>query len=224
MRVLGVDGWSRGWIGIELYDGRFAADHVALTLADIIKSNYYDVITVDIPLGLLDRGFRQADIESKKELGPRSSSVFMTPPRPVLNQDLFATANALSRVLTGSGLSQQSYALRHRVLEADELFDDGETLPFFETHPEVSFTKMGDGPASFSKKTWRGQHDRMLLLEAHGIAIPAELGEAAQVPPDDILDAAAAAWSAHRIANGLCGTIPRPPQLNERGQRVAIWY
>jgi predicted RNase H-like nuclease len=54
--------------------------------------------------------------------------------------------------------------------------------------------------------------------------VPAELGEAGKVPPDDILDAAAAAWSAHRIANNLCGTIPNPPQINERGQRVAIWY
>ncbi len=224
MRVLGVDGWSKGWVGIELNDGRFAADHIALSLAGIIKSNGYDVITVDIPLGLFESGLRQADIASRKELGPRASSVFLTPPRPVFQEGSFASANALNRVLTGLGLSQQSYALRQRVLEADELFDDGETLRLFEIHPEVSFAKMGGRPAPFSKKTWQGQHDRVERLEAHGITIPAKLGKAAQVPPDDILDAAAAAWSAHRIAMNRCGTIPIPPQINERGQRVAIWY
>jgi hypothetical protein len=39
---------------------------------------------------------------------------------------------------------------------------------------------------------------------------------AAEAPPDDILDAAAT-WSADRIANRLCGTIPKPPEINERG-------
>jgi hypothetical protein len=40
-----------------------------------------------------------------------------------------------------------------------------------------------------SKKTWHGLRDRMTRLGARGIAIPAELGVAAEAPPDDILDA-----------------------------------
>jgi predicted RNase H-like nuclease len=224
VRVLGVDGWSKGWIAVELVDGQFAAAHTAPALVDLIRSGDYATITVDIPLGLLDSGFRKADIESKRKLGPRGSSVFATPPRPVFAQESFAAANALSRELTGSGLSQQSYALRRRVLEADDLFDDGATLPLFEIHPEISFMMMGGGPALMSKRTWHGQHDRMTRLGAHGIVIPTEIGDAAAAPPDDILDAAAAAWSAHRIANNQCGSIPNPPQINERGQRVAMWY
>jgi predicted RNase H-like nuclease len=124
------------------------------TLADFIRSNHHATITADIPLGLLDSGFRQADKESAAKLGPRRSSVFPTSPRPVLDQESHAAANALSRELTGSGLSRQSYALRARIFEADELFDDGATLPLFEINPEVSFMMRGDGPASMSKKTW----------------------------------------------------------------------
>jgi predicted RNase H-like nuclease len=224
VRVLGVDGCSKGWIGIELLDGRFAAAHIARTLSDIIQCNDYDTITVDIPLGLLDSGFRHADIEAKKKLRSRGASVFPTPPRPVFEQDSYDAANMLNRELTGSGLSQQSYALRQRILEADELFDDGVVLPLFEIHPEISFMMMGHGPASMSKKTWRGQHDRAARLAAQGITIPSELGAADAVPPDDVLDAAAAAWSAHRIAMKSCATIPNPPQINERGQRIAMWY
>jgi hypothetical protein len=32
------------------------------------------------------------------------------------------------------------------------------------------------------------------------------------------------AWSAHRIATNSGGCLPDPPQMNERGQRIAIWY
>lgn len=219
-----MDAWSKGWIGIELVDGRFAGAHAAPALGDLIESNDYTAITVDIPLGLLDSGFREADIESALILGPRRSSVFRTPPRPVLLEQSFEAANARHRELIGIGLSQQSYALRTRLLEANELNDDRGTLRLYEVHPEVSFTMMGNGPASMSKKTWHGQRDRIARLESNGIVVPTDLGAAAAASPDDILDAAAAAWSAHRIATNVSGSLPNPPQINERGQRVAIWY
>jgi hypothetical protein len=36
--------------------------------------------------------------------------------------------------------------------------------------------------------------------------------------------AAAAAWSAHRIATGRGVSLPDPPQRNAGGQVLAIWY
>jgi predicted RNase H-like nuclease len=38
-----------------------------------------------------------------------------------------------------------------------------------------------------------------------------------------VLDAAAAAWSAHRIALGTAGSFPDEPEVVD-GLRVAIWY
>jgi predicted RNase H-like nuclease len=38
------------------------------------------------------------------------------------------------------------------------------------------------------------------------------------------LDAAAVAWSAQRIAVGAANCLPDPPERNERGQRLAIWF
>jgi predicted RNase H-like nuclease len=42
-------------------------------------------------------------------------------------------------------------------------------------------------------------------------------------PIDDVLDAAAAAWSANRIAKGEAVSLPDPPESKD-GLQVAIWY
>jgi predicted RNase H-like nuclease len=38
-----------------------------------------------------------------------------------------------------------------------------------------------------------------------------------------VLDAAAAAWSAHRIATGCAVSYPDPPQRTDDGDEIAIW-
>jgi predicted RNase H-like nuclease len=223
VRVLGVDAWVKGWVGVELVDGEFAAAHSAAQLADLLSVDTYDAIAVDIPMGLLDKGFRTAERAARVELGARRSSVFATPPRPVLLEPAFDAANALSRELTGQGLSRQSFALGPRILEADSLYSAG-SWPLFEVHPEVSFTMMGGGPPASSKKTWHSLQDRMGRLASAGIVVPGDLGAAAQAGADDVLDAAAAAWSAHRLAMGVGVSLPDPPQINERRQVSAIWF
>ncbi|OBF98931.1 hypothetical protein A5772_13910 [Mycolicibacter sinensis] len=223
MRVLGVDAAGKVWVGVELVDGQFARAVTAARLVDLPDLADYAVVAVDIPLGLLDKGFRLADTAARSLVGPRRSSVFLTAPRPVLLADSHHAASILHRQLTGMGLSQQSFALRTRIVEADALYSD-DSLPLFEVHPELSFTMMGDGPPKAGKKSWHGQRDRMARLESAGIVIPAEIGDAGQAGPDDVLDAAAAAWSAHRIETHVACSVPDPPQSNERGQRMAIWY
>ena len=79
--VLGVDACPGGWVGVELHDGRFAAAHFDRELRGLVKSTPdAAAIAVDIPLGLADEDWRDADAAAKKFLGKRSSSVFMTPP------------------------------------------------------------------------------------------------------------------------------------------------
>ena len=62
-----------------------------------------------------------------------------------------------------------------------------------------------------------------------GVAVLGRTGETIELGgrrlyPYDVLDAAAAAWSAHRIATGAGRSVPEPPELNEHGLVSAIWY
>ncbi len=220
--VLGVDAAGKVWVGVELADGRFARALTFKRLRDVALAAY-EAVAIDIPLGLLDSGVREADELCRKRVGIRRGSVFMTLPRRVLMEDSHEAATALHKHLTGKGCSRQSYGLRTRIFEADEL-NDG-SLPLFEVHPELSFTMMAGGiPPAFSKNSWHGQHERIRRLESVGIVVPSDAGAAGVVEADDILDAAAAAWSAQRIAAGVGRSLPDPPQPNDHGQRMAIWF
>jgi predicted RNase H-like nuclease len=108
------------------------------------------------------------------------------------------------------------------LLEARECWIADERI--HEVHPELSFRTLAGGePLPYAKKTWRGQNlRRALLAEAGGIVLPDALGEADRVPVDDVLDAAVAAWSAHRIARGTAGRVPEKPERDAEGRRVEI--
>jgi predicted RNase H-like nuclease len=221
--VIGVDAYPLGWVAVELRDGVFARASLASTLFEIVtNSSGAAVIGVDIPLGMLPDSWRAADTAAADQLGPRRSSVFKVPPRSVWQQTDFATANRVCRELTGSGLSRQSWSLRPKLLEANAIWERHPGL-LFEAHPEVSFRAMAGSPLTFAKKTWSGQAKRRELLAKHGIRLPDQLGPAGQAPPDDVLDAAAVAWSAHRMATGAAESHPSPPE-ESNGAKIAIWY
>ena len=95
-----------------------------------------------------------------------------------------------------------------------------------EVFPEASFRAMGDSFVASSKKTWNGQADRRALLAAAEppIVLPADLAGAGAVPADDVLDAAAAAWSARRVATGRAEAFGDPAEVDPvTGRRIAMW-
>lgn len=224
--VIGVDACPGGWVAVELRDGRFAGARLHAELRDITAGiGHSAVVAVDMPLGLLDTGWRRADTEAAALLGRLRSSVFRVPPRAVWQEEHYEAAGRRCRELTGAGLSRQSWALAAKLREANDCLADAGGDRLFEVHPEVSFWALaGRTPLRHRKKSWAGQMARRSLLQAAGIVLPDELGDAGRVPPDDVLDAAAAAWSAHRIAQGLAHPLPDPPQLDRAGRPIAIWY
>ena len=60
-----------------------------------------------------------------------------------------------------------------------------------------------------------------LLVTAACGTVPASV---TPVPLTDVLDAAAVAWSACRIAAGTAVTVPDRPQRDGRGLEIAIRY
>jgi predicted RNase H-like nuclease len=83
---------------------------------------------------------------------------------------------------------------------------------------------MAGGPVPTREKTWAGAEQRRQPLGAAGIRVSDELGLAGKMAAvDDVLDAAAAAWTARRYASGQARSIPTKPQVFSDGLRCAIW-
>jgi predicted RNase H-like nuclease len=138
----------------------------------------------------------------------------------VFEATTYSEAAALSLELRGLGISRQMYALRNKLLEVNRL----RPMPhLIEVHPEVSFRAM-TGADLAPKSTWNGLMARRRLLERAGIRIPSRLPAVSLSRPDDVLDAAAAAWSAQRFAQGIAGRLPAEPEAGHDGRDIAIWY
>src|SRR6266511_5725078 len=209
MRVAGVDGTKGGWVAVVLDDGGFVDDFLLWPVeTDFAELADAEVVAIDIPIGF---GPREADRAARAFLTGSASVVFPTPPRDVLEAPF------------GPGLrvSAQAHALGPRILHVTNLAR--RDARFREVHPEVSFRAMNGGrPLGHRKNSAAGALRRLELLRAVGIELTA-LRDAGSAPLDDVLDAAAAAWSAQRILTGAAKSLPDPPEEID-GYPVAIWY
>jgi predicted RNase H-like nuclease len=222
--VAGIDGYGRGaWVAVVLQNGAFSHALAGRSLAVLLpRLEQATVIGIDIPIGLPDGAQpRRADVLARQRLRKRASTVFLTPPRPVLEAPTFIDASRIAVELTGRGVSMQAYGIRARILEADTFARTDPRIR--EVHPEISFAALNAGqPLADSKESWVGAPLRRGLLAAAGIRLPDDLGDANGVPVDDVLDAAAAAWSAYRVARGACESLPDPPDVYGDGLSSAI--
>jgi predicted RNase H-like nuclease len=209
MRVAGVDGTKGGWVAIVLEDGSFSRDDVLRPVETTFDElGDCEVIAIDVPIGF---GPRQADAAARAFLEGAASTVFTTPPRDVLEVEFGP----------GLGVSAQAHAIGPRILHLTHLAEGD--ARFREVHPEVSFRAMNERrPLRHRKKSAGGALERIELLRREGIQL-SQLDAGGAVALDDVLDAAAAAWSAVRIADGSAETLPNPPE-SVGGRDVAIWF
>lgn len=209
MIAVGVDGYPKGWVAVVLEDGRFARAAAFARFEQVLAAfPEAAAIGVDIPIGLPPPYPRPADVEAREFVGPRWQSVFLTPLREAFAADGYGEATAINKRLTGHGISKQAYMLRPKILEVDQLKADERVV---EAHPEVSFRELAGRPLA-SKHTWNGLIERMRLL-------PLPDRVAIDVPAEDLLDAAAAAWTANRYALGQALPLPS----GHAGRVGAIW-
>jgi predicted RNase H-like nuclease len=225
-RVLGADACRAGWVAIALSGGEIRA-YVHAEVDALVRAAAADgplaVIGIDIPIGLADDTVRQADLLARRAAGPRWASVFVTPVRAALGVADHQEASALNRRLTGSGISRQAFNLRDKIMQVDRWLPAA-PCPVVEVHPELGFGEMAGGPLADGKSTWAGAVRRWQLLAAEGIELSGDLGLAGrQVGIDDLLDAAAVAWTARRAARGLARRLPAEPERFSDQIDCAIW-
>jgi predicted RNase H-like nuclease len=204
----GVDGFPRGWVAVLVDEGGFLEARLfpdAASLAGGLPEA--DVICVDMPIGLPTGGWRRADEQARALIG---ASLFMTYPRDVILAETHPEAVDRARERVGKGIPLQAYRLRAKLLDL-ELYLDGRMV---ETHPELAFLAM-KGSRLSSKHTWNGLNERRVLLAREGIELPHPLARGDEVPPEDVIDAAAAAWSARRVAGGDYLVLPPDPADGE---------
>jgi len=230
--AIGIDGCKDGWFYFR-FDGDTATFGVSPTIASILDALPGDACAlVDIPIGLRARGKkeRECDRAAREMLGPRRSSVFAAPVRPILKAKDYRGALAQSRRLTGRGLSKQSWNLVPKIRELDELLKARPELArqVFEAHPEVLFTGLAGGPMSANKATRDGFTERMTILsilhpDAETLVASAFLAHGGfEAARDDVVDAFVLALCARKPTQ--LKTLPAEPETDPRGLPMQIVY
>ena len=204
----GVDGAGGQWV-LAILDDTSCTTTQFEGFDDVVATARrleLQAVAVDMPMGLPPSGTRPSDALVRAELGSRRSTLFPTPPAPVLAASHFDEANRLHREHTGKGMSKQAFNLLPAIAQvrrAVQAAPPQARRRFHEAHPETTFTVLTGSPLP-SKKTAAGVGRRLQVL-AELIDDPAAV--LASAPPscaaDDVIDAIAVAWSARRHVAGL---------------------
>lgn len=225
--IAGIDGCRAGWVCFKVELPSLATSVEVVDLPTLLTQRILGIadMGIDIPIGLLD-GSRACDKAARKLLGqPRGTSVFATPCRAAMAAVNHAEASTTNRRRTGRGLSQQAWGIARKIKQVDDAITPDCQEWAFEVHPEVCFWALAaQHPMTNSKKTEAGVSERLNLLrnvfpgiERHLASRPPNVGK------DDLLDAAAAAWTALRRLRGEAACVCTP-ERDERGLECAIWY
>ena len=227
---VGVDGCKAGWLCFTVDLHNYETDfHILPHFADVLVDfKCADVVAVDIPIGLPQCGARACDIEARKRLGKsRRNSVFPAPIRPILCATTYERACQKSLRIGGKKISKQAFGILAKVREVDQVTSPGLQNWVYEVHPELCFCALNNGKAmQFRKHSASGREERLKLLSDPFPQIRTHLNELDRklAGPDDLLDAAAAAWTAVRIGKKQAVHLPKKPEFDGTGLRMEISY
>jgi predicted RNase H-like nuclease len=227
--AVGVDGCTGGWIAASRdAHGAIRCRRVETLELLFAGSTRPRVVAVDVPIGLLARGARECDVQARRLLGARRSSVFPAPIRPTLIATSHADASHIRHRIEGKRVSIQAWAITPKIVEVDRFLrtDPLRRQVVREVHPEVSFLFLNGGrPMRFGKKTRDGQAERLAALQkCYGRPIDGALADRAKLGchADDIVDALVALWTAERIDAGAAISIPAKPPRDAYGLRMEM--
>jgi predicted RNase H-like nuclease len=223
-KIAGIDGSKGGWVCVSGYENNFKElKFEKLKEFDDIKSKDFNLVLVDIPIGLdidLKKGGRIVDKLARKELLTNKSSIFNAPSRLVLEAKNYEEANKINKN-KGMGLSKQSWNLVKKIKEVDEFIRNSNKTIIFESHPEIIFQVMKKDKVSTKKKNDEGIIERRNLLEKNGFnKVFLERNLSAKdsfYKKDDFIDACSLFWSANRAIAKTEIKIPNDMVLDSEG-------
>lgn len=233
MKYVGVDGCRFGWFCVVI-EGDHAEPQLFANFNDVWKAHTdARLILVDMPIGLPGHGqpVRRADALARRLLGKKRSTIFPPGVRDVLGAGSYAEACEANRLVTGKKISLQFWNLVPKIRDVDAVIQaEPQSLNVIrESHPELCFELAGGEQVTHSKKTAEGVQERLGVLKDF-ISNCDELYERVlretlrkDVARDDIVDAMMLAATA-RASRGVLAPLPDPPDVDERGIPMAIWY
>ena len=211
MDLIGVDGTSSGWIA-SIGSSRDKCLSTIKFSEDLNKllSDYPDsIVVIDMPIELNKKNYlRTCDVLAKKYLGKAfQSSIFIPPLKRVLKCNTYQEANELSKKIAGKGLSKQSWYLKNKISEVQDLCKFSNKI--YEGHPECSFKMLKNRPLDAKKKSVKGIFERLNLLKKAGLdplSTSLNLQNSSAIKIDDVLDSMVLFITALRIVEGnhLC--------------------
>ena len=200
--MTGVDGCRGGWVAAHV-DGGSITWSWTRSVASLLADGDVEAVAIDIPIGLPDAGVRACDVEARKRLPGRASSVFAAPVRPVLGCKTYAEARELLASLGGASISAQAFGFVAAVRDVDQAVSVADEPRVIEVHPELVFARLSGGVPAAPKRSAAGVAQRLRLLTSWLPAVVEAVAECPRtVPIDDALDALACAWLAERWLKG----------------------
>lgn len=233
MLIAGADGCPKGWavatatvVGEALSELRVEFVETLDSMIAQVRGGTVQALAIDMPIGLINQHPRTADVEARKVLGPRRSSVFPTPLLATLDASDYDEARFRSREVCGKAPSKQAWNLMPKIRDLDALVRPDDQPAVAEAHPECAFLRMqSDIPLDHPKSTDEGRALRIGLLRASGRFDPGELDRALAsnvAPVIDLLDAIALVVTARHMATRTDRRLG--DQIDHRGRRAEIVY
>jgi len=233
MAYIGVDACKKGWFAVELGSRDNWKIGIFNSLDDLRNLwNPFSTILIDIPIGLPNSGRRTCDIEARKKLGKRGSSVFAAPCREALEAGTYRQACRINKRVNGVKLSIQTWNICSKIREIDTWLRNNPTVQpkVRESHPELCFWALaGRYAMAHSKKTAAGFEERYGILESNcpqtGPIVHQALNQFRRkdLARDDILDAIVLAVSARCPAKSI-KTLPVDPPRDKKGLPMQLVY
>lgn len=233
MKYFGIDGCRGGWFYVGIDEKNEYCFGIISNIESILEiTKEAQLVLIDIPIGLRENEKleRLCDLEARKVLRKRSSSVFPTPSRLAIKCDQYFKASQINFQCTGRKLSKQSFSIAKKIEEVDRLFDSTSLqTKYREMHPEVCFWALNNKtPIEFSKGKSNGFQERKFILKKF-YPYSEKLIEGAMqkylrkdLAKDDIIDALIGAVSATFYPNII--SLPSEPELDRKGLKMEIVY
>lgn len=241
---IGVDGCKAGWFAVFLAvkNDKCCNWKVKLFpafsfLIKFVKNVYPQsdfLVLIDIPIGLKTGGTgeRLSDIEARKILKTRKSSIFPVPCRQAVYAVSYEEACKINKELSGKSISKQAWNIVPKIRDVDSFLLENEILreKVKEVAPEICFQSLASFPMEYSKKSSKGFLERIKALRTVCRFTDEIVADALteyrrkEVSKDDILDALAAAVTAKAGSENGFEHVPFEPEIDGEGLKIQIIY